>query len=87
MRPANRSRVLTAATQLGYCPDLASQTVARGTSASLALVTTDLADAQVGQVLSAVAQAATENLVLTHAVVTGRAETDAGPNKQWHLVG
>ncbi|MFD0789632.1 LacI family DNA-binding transcriptional regulator [Microbacterium insulae] len=64
-----RVRVQAAADLLGYTPNLSAQATARGTTAVIALMVADIADAATGRLVAGVARAADEaGLVLTVAV-------------------
>lgn len=76
-----RVRVEAAAEILGYTPNLSAQATARGTSAVIALIVADVADAATGRLIAGVARAADEaGLALTVAV------TDHDPEREIRVV-
>ncbi len=63
---AYRERVVAAAERLGYTANLSAQAIARGTSATIALLVADIADPYFGQIAAGVARGADEaGLVVT----------------------
>lgn len=76
-----RVRVEAAAEKLGYTPNLSAQATARGTSAMVALLVSDIADATVARLAAGVARAAEEaGLVVTIGI------TDRDPQREARLV-
>jgi LacI family transcriptional regulator len=69
---AYRDRVQAAAERLGYTANVSAQAVARGTSATVALLVADIADPYFGQIASGVAQAASEAGLVVTIAMTGR---------------
>ncbi|CAN5245607.1 LacI family DNA-binding transcriptional regulator [soil metagenome] len=64
-----RERVLAAAQRLGYTPNLSAQAVARGTSSTVALLVSDIADPYFSSIAAGVNRAAAaEGLAVTMAV-------------------
>lgn len=78
---AYRERVQAAADRLGYTANLSAQAIARGTSATVALLVADIADPYFGQIASGVAHAADEaGLIVTIAM------TERDPQREVALV-
>ncbi|WOF24288.1 LacI family DNA-binding transcriptional regulator [Microbacterium betulae] len=78
---AYRERVQTAADRLGYTANVSAQAIARGTSATVALIVADIADPYFGQIASGVAHAAEEaGLIVTVAM------TERDPRREVALV-
>ncbi|MBU1588289.1 MAG: LacI family transcriptional regulator, partial [Actinobacteria bacterium] len=78
---ALRERVLAAAARLNYTANLSAQTVARGTSTTVALLVSDIADAYFSSMAAAVMAAAeSEGLRVTIAV------TDRSVDREIELV-
>lgn len=76
-----RVRVEAAAEQLGYTANLSAQAIARGTSATVALLVADIADPYFGELASGVARGADEaGLVVTIAI------TDRDPEREIRLL-
>ncbi|MFT4234882.1 MAG: LacI family DNA-binding transcriptional regulator [Microbacterium sp.] len=76
-----RLRVVEAAERLGYTPNLSAQAIARGTSATIALLVADIADPYFGQIAAGVAQAADQaGLILTIAI------TERDPDRELTVV-
>lgn len=72
-----RERVLDAARQLGYAPNLAAQAVARGASRKIALITGGIADAYFSAMTASIMQAAEEiDLRVSLAVSSRRTERE-----------
>lgn len=73
-----RDRVQAAAAELGYTANLSAQATARGTSAIVALLVSDIADPYFGQIAAGVAKAADDaGLVMTIAVTDRRTDREA----------
>ena len=78
---AYRERVQTAADRLGYTANISAQAIARGTSATVALIVADIAYPYFGQIASGVAHAAEEaGLIVTIAM------TERDPQREVALV-
>ncbi|GAA4188219.1 LacI family DNA-binding transcriptional regulator [Microbacterium oryzae] len=78
---AYRERVQAAADRLGYTANISAQAIARGTSATVALLVADIADPYFGQIASGVAHAADEaGLIVTIAM------TERDPAREVALV-
>lgn len=76
-----RDRVLAAAERLGYTPNLSAQAVARGASATVALLVSDIADPYFAAIAAGVVKAAAEaDLAVTMAV------TDRDADRETELV-
>lgn len=72
-----RQRVLAAADSLGYTPNLSAQAVARGTSATVALLVSDIADPYFSAIAAGVIRAAEEvGLNVTMAVTEREADRE-----------
>lgn len=72
-----RDRVLAAAAELGYTPNLSAQAVARGASSIVALLVSDIADPYFSSIAAGVIRAAeAEGLVVTMAVTERRADRE-----------
>lgn len=72
-----RERVQAAADRLGYTPNLSAQAVARGASATVALLVSDIADPYFAAIAAGVIRAAeAEGLVVTMAVTDRDAERE-----------
>jgi len=72
-----RDRVLTAAAQLGYTPNLSAQAVAKGSTRTVALLVTDIADPSDAFLASGVIDAAAEaGLTVTVTVTAGDADRE-----------
>jgi LacI family transcriptional regulator len=69
---AYRERVLVAAAELGYAPNLSAQATARGTAAVVTLVVADIADPYFGQIAAGVTAAAEEAGLHVTIAVAGR---------------
>jgi LacI family transcriptional regulator len=78
---AYRDRVLAAALKLNYTPNLSAQAVARGTTMTVGLVVSDIADPYFSSIASGVMQAAEHaGLVVTMAV------TERSPDRELDIV-
>lgn len=67
-----RERVESAAERLGYTANLSAQATARGTSATIALLVSDIADPYFGELASGVARGADEAGLVVTIAITGR---------------
>lgn len=67
-----RSRVVAAAERLGYIPNFSAQATVKGTSPTVALVVSDIADPYFSAIAAGVARGADENGLLVTMAVTGR---------------
>ncbi|HEY9294086.1 MAG TPA: LacI family DNA-binding transcriptional regulator [Microlunatus sp.] len=78
VREEYRQRVLTAARKLNYSANHSAQAVARGTSNTIALVVSDIADPYFSSIASGVMRAAEdEGLVVTMSITERRPEREA----------
>jgi len=66
-----RDRVLTAAAQLGYTPNLSAQAVAKGSTRTVALLVTDIADPPAAFLTAGVIDAAADAGLTVTVTVTG----------------
>lgn len=73
-----RTRVESAASELGYIPNVSAQAIARGTSQVIALLVADIADPYFGLIASGVARGADEEgLIVTVAITEREPEREA----------
>lgn len=68
----NRARVLAAAAQLGYTPNLSAQAVAKGTTMTIALLVGDIADPYFSSIAAGVIRASEEAGLVVTIGVAGR---------------
>jgi LacI family transcriptional regulator len=76
-----RQRVLAAAAELGYYPNVSAQAVARGSSAMVALIVSDIADPYFSSIAAGAAHASEE-----HGLIVTMGQTDRSSERELQLV-